>query len=87
MNWGWNVWLVLLASLVCAMVEPASAQQQQKPNIPISLPVSENHLAEVPRDAGYATAIFGKWHLGALEQYKASLAKHPNPPAANMTRF
>jgi arylsulfatase A-like enzyme len=44
-------------------------------------------LAEVPRDAGYATAIFGKWHLGALEQYKASLAKHPNPPAANMTRF
>jgi arylsulfatase A-like enzyme len=44
-------------------------------------------LAEVPRDAGYATAIFGKWHLGALEQCKASLAKHPNPPAANMTRF
>jgi arylsulfatase A-like enzyme len=36
-------------------------------------------LAEVPRDAGYATAIFGKWHLGALEQYKASLAKHPKP--------
>jgi len=34
MNRGCNVWLVLLASLACAMVEPASAQQQQQqPNI------------------------------------------------------
>ena len=87
MNRGWNVWLALLVSLACAMVEPASAQQQQKPNIPISLPASEITWPRWPRDAGYATAIFGKWHLGALEQCKASLAKHPNPPAANMTRF
>ena len=32
-----------------------------------------------------------EWVIGpvlkAVEQYKASLAKHPNPPAANMTRF
>ena len=32
-----------------------------------------------------------EWVLGPLlkpvDEYKASLAKHPNPPAANMTRF
>jgi arylsulfatase len=32
-----------------------------------------------------------EWVIGpvvkAVEQYKASLAKHRNPPAANMTRF
>ena len=32
-----------------------------------------------------------EWVIGpvlkAVEQYKATLAKHPNPPAANMTRF
>jgi arylsulfatase len=33
MNRGWNVWPALLALLACATVEPASAQQQQKPNI------------------------------------------------------
>jgi len=25
--------------------------------------------------------------LRAIEEYKASIAKSPNPPAANMTRF
>ena len=35
------------------------------------LPLSETTLAEVVEKAGYATAIFGKWHLG----YK----KHFNP--------
>jgi arylsulfatase A-like enzyme len=35
------------------------------PGTAISLPASEITLAEVLRDAGYATAIFGKWHLGA----------------------
>jgi arylsulfatase A-like enzyme len=32
-----------------------------------------------------------EWVIGpvlkAVEEYKASLAKHPNPPAANLTRF
>jgi arylsulfatase len=32
-----------------------------------------------------------EWLLGpmlkAVEEYKASVAKYPNPPAANMTRF
>lgn len=31
----------------------------------ISLPANEITIAEVLRDAGYATAIFGKWHLGS----------------------
>ena len=32
-----------------------------------------------------------EWVIGpalrVVEDYKASLVKHPNPPAANMTRF
>jgi arylsulfatase A-like enzyme len=31
----------------------------------LSLPRSEITIAEVLRDAGYATAIYGKWHLGS----------------------
>ncbi len=34
------------------------------PDDPGGLPERELTLAEVLRDAGYATAVFGKWHLG-----------------------
>jgi arylsulfatase len=43
-----------------------------------------------PREEHNIGAMY-EWVVGpvlkAVEQYKASLARHPNPPAANMTRF
>ena len=43
-----------------------------------------------PREE-YNIAAMYEWVIGpvlkAVEEYKGSLAKHPNPPAANLTRF
>ena len=39
-----------------------------RPNVPFGLPLEERLLSEGLRDAGYTTAICGKWHLGDFEQ-------------------
>jgi arylsulfatase A-like enzyme len=38
-----------------------------RPNAPWGLPLGERTLAQALREAGYATAITGKWHLGEFQ--------------------
>jgi arylsulfatase A-like enzyme len=57
----------------------------------ISLPANEITMAEMLRDAGYATAIFGKWHLGAQPysqpQNKGFDEFYGIPPAVSWDAF
>ncbi len=39
------------------------------PNSKIGLNLNETTIAEVAKQRGYATAIFGKWHLGDRQQF------------------
>ncbi len=42
----------------------ADSQKLIQPRMEGQLPLEEATLAELLRDAGYATGLFGKWHLG-----------------------
>ena len=42
----------------------APSQRLLQPRIESQLPLEEVTIAELLKDAGYATALFGKWHLG-----------------------
>jgi hypothetical protein len=48
-------------------------------------------LTRAHREALAVSETEYEWVIGpllkAVEEYKASLAKHPKPPAANLTRF
>jgi len=43
------------------------------PSDKTGIAAEERTLAEMLHDKGYATAIFGKWHLGAQEQFNPTL--------------
>lgn len=78
--------------VVCSPTRAAllTGRYQQRAGVPevltvdpkydeLGLPPSETTIAEVMKKAGYATAIFGKWHLGYRERF--------NPVAQGFDEF
>lgn len=49
------------------------------PPTTIELPASERTIAELLKDAGYATAHFGKWHLGRVDPSKHGFDESTGP--------
>ena len=45
------------------------------PSGPFGLPLTETTIADRLREAGYRTALFGKWHLGAGERFHPHVAR------------
>jgi arylsulfatase A-like enzyme len=45
----------------------------------IELPASETTIAEVLKRAGYATAHFGKWHVGRVSPAQHGLDESDGP--------
>lgn len=49
------------------------------PSASLELPTSETTLAEVLQRAGYATAHFGKWHMGRADPCEHGFAENDGP--------
>jgi arylsulfatase A-like enzyme len=61
----------------------APSQKLLQPQIEGQLPLEERTIAELLKDAGYATGLFGKWHLGGrgFEPTKQGFDVAVMPPA------
>ncbi len=46
-----------------------TANYDRGPDAELGLPLDQRTLGNLMQDAGYATGLVGKWHLGALEKY------------------
>ena len=46
-----------------------TANYERNADADLGLPVDETTIGDMMREAGYATGLVGKWHLGAREQY------------------
>jgi arylsulfatase A-like enzyme len=68
---GWTACTPSRASLLtgCYAMRVGMHGRVCFPNEPKALDPSEYTMAEMLKDAGYATGIFGKWHLGHLPGY------------------